>query len=840
MAVSRALNSGARAATARQVPGASAYARKTAPPAVGYDLATHSLMFTDLKLAWKRLRNSPGFAVIAIVTLALAVGANTAIFTVADAVLFRPLPYEDPDRLFVVRMLDQATGERWSGVPYEYVASVQRHHSGVAEVALRSTTMMLDHAGAVGGESVETFYAAPDYLKVLGAPLARGRHFDTADALASAGHRVVLTYESWQRRFGGDETILGRGVRLGSIDRTVVGILAPAFIFPSASLLFSDITTGRAEFTMVAAPPDPDDPTRRSSVTLGGMAVDAVLRLKPGVSATQARAELDVLSARVRASRPMDATHVVVLEDVRSVLFPTGRRVIVLLLASAALVLLIGCANLANLLIARTRRRERDIALQTAFGARPIHVVRQIAFEALMIGSAAGALALFATYTFSDLLLREVPPMAYGRAFVKVDVRVAIFCCAVALLSSLLFAIVPAFRGARSNVLTLLRRGATRGRRRRVFGQPMIVLQVALTLVLSVGGFTAAREFRAVANQPLGFASSNLIVVSVRPQFEEHVLRSFFARVVKSLRQHGDVLAAGAGSSRPFDRGGAADSLGEARQDVWVGHVLPGYLEALGVHLSDGTLPHVGESPTGLEPVVVTKSAAAKLFPGRRAIGAPLPLEDRTAEVVAVIDDIRTDFEERPSWIFVVPRASTRFRALVVRTRARRADILADVRRQVVTLTPPDEPVIAKWLDESIGAHAAYRTPRFQTVILGGFSSVALSLVALGVFAAVAAIVASRAREMGIRTAIGASPSALVRLIVREMAFPILTGVALGIGATQIAHRVAQAYVPELAAPYIGAVGLAVIVVCSAGLIAAYLPARRATRVDPIVVLRAE
>jgi putative ABC transport system permease protein len=241
-------------------------------------------MLDDLRLAWKRLRSAPGFALAAVVTLALAVGANTAIFAVADAVVFRPLPYADPDQLFLVRSLDPATGMQSWAVPFAIVDALQQRHSGIAGVALRSTTIMTVHAGPDGAEFVETLHASTDYFRVLGVRAARGRLFEPDDAGSRA---AVLTYESWQSRFGGDEAIVGRDVVLAGNAHTIVGILPPKFIFPSESLMFGAGTTGRAEWVTVSRPRRPNSPLP---------AMNTVVRLKPGVTREQAQAELDVIA----------------------------------------------------------------------------------------------------------------------------------------------------------------------------------------------------------------------------------------------------------------------------------------------------------------------------------------------------------------------------------------------------------------------------------------------------------------------------------------------------------------------------------------------------------------
>ena len=370
-------------------------------------------MLTDLRLAWKRLRNSPGFVTVAVVTLALAVGANTAIFTVADAVLFRPLPYEDPDRLFVVRRVDRATGLTSTGVPYDYVASLQRAHRGVDGVALRSTTIRMEHAGANGGEFVEFAEVAPDYFQILGVRAIRGRLFEPTDVV-DPGRRILLSYESWRTRFGGDESIIGRAVTFGTRSREVVGVLPDGFIFPTASSVRTDGLTGSPEFAAAVPPPDPLNLTKRSRLTSAGVAMDAVVRLRSGVTQEQAQAELDGIVAGITLHERQRAQGRVFLEDVRSVLFPTGRDLLLLLLGSAGLVLLIGCANLSNMLLARMQQRARDVATQVALGAAPFRLIRQILFETILIGAAAGVVATLLAAACTDVVLHELPPSSMG------------------------------------------------------------------------------------------------------------------------------------------------------------------------------------------------------------------------------------------------------------------------------------------------------------------------------------------------------------------------------------------------------------------------------------------
>jgi putative ABC transport system permease protein len=471
-------------------------------------------MLYDVMLAIRRLRKAPTFTVIAVVTLALAIGANTAIFSIADAVLFKPLPYEDPERVYVLATLDAETRERSRSVPVVYLQAIDEHHRGLGEVGLRGPTSMTIHAGEKEAEWMETFAVTPAYFRVLGVRAVRGRLFEPADA-ADPGRAAVLTYESWQRRFGGDEYIVGRAVKLGTRTRDVIGVLPRDFIFPATSLRFIYNPTGRPEYLTVALQSARDaSPNAPHAVADRGFADEAVVRLEPGVTPEQAQAELDALVAPLRAGRK----DLVVLESPRAVLFPTGQPIMVFLVAAAALVLLIGCANLANMLLARTRRREREIGLHVALGATRLRIVRPILFETLIVGIAAALLALLVTTLTFDLLLLQVPPVAHGGATVRLDIRVAVFAVVLGILAGFVFAVVPSWWSARLDVQTLvLGRRAVGGCPRRAFGHPMIAAQVALAIVLVFGALIAGRAFVSVLRVPLGFSPEDLIAINARP-----------------------------------------------------------------------------------------------------------------------------------------------------------------------------------------------------------------------------------------------------------------------------------------------------------------------------------
>lgn len=788
-------------------------------------------MLHDLRLAFRRLRKAPLFTSVAVSTLALAIGANTAIFTIADAVLFKPLPYSDPDSVYVLATVDTESHVRSRAVRLEYLRAIDDFHRGVGEVGLRGPTTFTYHATGDETEDMETLAVTPGYFRVLGIHAARGRLFESSDA-AEPGRAAVLTYESWQSRFGRDENIVGRAVRLGADTREIIGVLPRGFILPTTSLRRLYYATGRPDYITVTLPP-------ARAVQFD----EAVVRLEPGVTYEQAQAEIDALVAPLRAGR----NDRVVIENPRAVLFPSGRPIMQFLVAAAALVLLIGCANLANTLLARTRRREREIGLHVALGATRLRVVRTIFFETLIVGFAAALLALVVTALTFDLLLRQVPPVAYGNVTVSLDLRVAIFSVVLGMVAGVLFAVLPAWWSARLDVRTLVDgRPSREGRRRRGFG-PMITAQVALAIVLVFGAAIAGRAFISVLQIPLGFSPDNLIVINARPLGTNPDMVDFYARALDALSRRADVVVASAGASIPPDGFGASEEIetsGQPPADVI--HVLPGYFETLGIPLVRGRLLTRDDVGNG-DVAVVSESAARALFPDGNVLGATLRSRDirsrdeRQFIVVGIVGDVQRSISRQlPPPAYVLPTQDTnRGMTIVARARARGPRTLDDIRREIAALTP-GAPVTDEWWSAAIADQAGYRNPRFQTLVLTTFAVLGLSLTALGVFGAVAFFVATRTREMGVRLALGAHPRSLVRLVVWQALAPVAIGIVAGLLTTLWLQHVAEAQLIDVNARDPLMLVAAVITVALAALVAAYLPARQVTRIDPITVLRAE
>jgi putative ABC transport system permease protein len=795
-------------------------------------------MLDDLKFVFRRFRNSPGFAIASVMTLTLAIGVNTAIFSIADAILFRPLPYSDPDRLYVLEMLNRQTGSRFTQIPYQYLQAIKENHRGIEEVAMSENGPSL--IVTTNGESrrVSTMAVTANYLQTLGVRPARGRLFDSRDS-TQPGNPAILSYATWQQQFGGDELIIGRPVTLGTMTFDIVGILPAGFTFPPSWTVV--IESSRNPEIVTVMPP-------KAYGANDGIFYPTV-RLKRGTTREQAQAEIEALVAPLATGNPQMAGVVPVLEDMKSVLYAAGRPMMGFLLAAAALVLLIGCANLAIMLLARGKRDEHEIGVRLALGASRGRIVRPIIIEAALISVAGALLAVLATDLTFNALLRLVPRVVYGNAPIGVGPRVMLFAFCLALLAGLSFSVLPAWRSSRLDAQTLIlgryqRIGGRRGRQRR-FDRAMIAIQVALALPLVFGVAIACRAFLSVLSVPLGFTPDNIITLHIYPGGESGAERqAFYVRAIETMARHGDVGSVGAAGSLPLDSPVPNDGVPDAatgKLAAGIDHVLPGYFETIGIPLIRGRLLNWNDLPGGASASVISESAARRLFPGRDPLGAIFTnRRGRQFVVVGLVADVRKYLErEAEPPVYVIPGEATRHMFLVVRTRSRQEATLAAIRREIGALAPGN-PVTAGWWTDSISALTAYRNPQFQTFVLGVFAAMALVLTAQGIFGVIAFSVAARTHEMGIRLALGAAPRSLVMLMMRQTLIPLAGGLLIGISMMLWVKQIveAQLYRVETRDPVM--LAIAILTIVAVAVIAAYLPARRASRVDPIVVLKAE
>lgn len=784
--------------------------------------------YQDIRFAFRSLKRSPGFTAVALLTLAVAVGANAAILSIADAVLFRPLPYADPERVFLLQMLNPATGQRFTLVPFDHVRAINERHRGLSEVGLQDNGPRLTMTNAAGTTEVSSLSVSANYFDILGVRAARGRLFVAGDAVENA-RAAVLSHVAWSQRFTRDPGIVGRTLQLGTSSFDVIGILPPDLVFPGF--------LSNPELVTVLPPLRAGEK---------GGTFYPIVRLEPGVTQAEAQAETEAI---VRALTPAAATPTPtpVLDDVRVVLFPMGQPVMWLLLAAALALLLIGCANLANIVLTRARARGRDLAVRVALGAGRVRLIQPIVFEALMIGLAAGSLSVLVTASTFDALARQVPTFVHRNVPVGVDVRVFGFAMGLSMFGALVFSVVPAWRASRLDVRSQISAGAGRfsSTRSDGLGRPMIAVQVALAIVLVFGAAIAARAFVDVLRVPLGFTPENVIRIVVQPPRGDSEPQRFYVRAIESFARRGDVVSAGAAGATLMntspDDGVRGDWTRSREMTAGIVHVLPGYFETAGLRLIRGRFVSRDDIREGVDAAVVSETAARVLFPGRETIGATFENNrGRKFIVVGVVGDVTHSVTVAgPPLTYAVPGRDTRRLAMIVRMRERREGALEEIRREVAALVP-GMPIRIEWWSDSIAAQNGYRNPRFQTLVLVTFAVIALGLTGLGVFAVVSFLVAARTREMGIRIAIGATPPNVERFVLKQALVPVASGVVLGLVVAHWAKRLAEAQLFKVDTSDPTMLVVAVATVAVAATAGAYLPARRAARIDPIQALRTE
>ncbi|HVQ41006.1 MAG TPA: ABC transporter permease [Vicinamibacterales bacterium] len=797
-------------------------------------------VWEDMRFALRRLRHTPGFTLVALLTVMLTVGANTAILSVADAVLFRPLAYADPDNVAIIQVRDKKSGRQSTLTPYAYLEAIADACPSVSDVGLLepySGTVRPTMQTADGERSVPAMEATPNYFELLGVRAVHGRTFTPGDA-GREGTVAVLSYSAWQQMFGGDASIVGKPITLGTATFDLLGVLPRSFVFPSTF-------AGRPSLVVLRKP---------LGRGVEGGTFHPIVRIASGVSHDRAQAEVEAAAGaaavstsdgRVRSEGQKWQNVVPVLNDVRTLLYPVGRPIMRFLFAAALFILLLGCANLANMMLVRGRRGLHDTAVRLALGASRARLIRPMIFEALVIGGGGALLAVALTSGVFDALLRQVPPAAYGRADVGVDYRVFLIALSMGLFCAVSFSIVPAWRVSGIDVVSLIQRRGGRGSRVRL-GRPLVAVQAAIAIAVVFGAVVAGRAFVSILRIPVGFSSDGVVLLTVaKPAAATSAdYRAAMDRIIDALRARPDVEAAGAAGSMPFSGRAPDDGVrGVAGGPLAAGIVfaLPGYPESIGLTPVRGRTWTRDEGRTDPDSAVVSESAAKLLFGDRDPIGATFDNgRGRQFHVIGVVGDVRNfiDRDTAPV-VYAMPEGGRGALTIVAKARSRGPGVLSDLKSEVRKVMASGL-ITAEWWEDTIASNNAYRNPRFQTIVLTGLAVLALGLTALGIFSVVGYLVAARTRELGVRLAVGASPGSVARLVIREALVPVAAGIAAGVLLIQLGKKLAEAQLFKVDTGDPIALVAATATVLLAASAAAWLPARRASRINPTDVLRAE
>ena len=798
----------------------------------------------DLRYAVRTLRRSPGFTFVAVLILAVGIGANTSIFSVISAVLLRPLPFPDPERLVVVWEDRSGGSARLMPRQVDYVEWQRRSGSfdGIAAIADISYNL----TGEGEPERLGTSHATPNLFSVLGTQALLGRTF-TPDDIASPSLPVVVIDERlWLRRFAGDPEVIGRSILLDGLGHTVIGVVASDFRVPDDNDIW--------------VPASPDALARQG-------AVNVVARLAAGVTAEQAEAELTTLTRTMDQERGSpDARAGITIVSLHEHLAGAVRPTLIMLLAAVAIVLLITCANIANLLLARGTMRSKELALRQALGAAHGRLVRQLLTESAVL-AVAGVLAGIALATASfGYLARLVPTNLPAGTSAALDWRVLGFAIVLTLTTVVLFGVGPALAAARIDPAHGLKKGATRGVTpgRGKVRDALVVTEITLTVLLLAAGGLLVRSYAAVLSVDPGFSPQNLLVAQTFPSRTRYDdladRRAFYRGVLDGVHAVPGVTSAGYVNYPPLTAQGGntrvtpendSASTTDVRHVASYRAVSAGYLPTLGVPLIDGRQFDERDGPEAPRSVIVNESLARRLWADRDPIGARLKLGDaRSTEpwftVIGVVGDIRQvglDAPPAPEVYFSLdqPPSNAGFiwpRHLVVRTEGDPLSVADAVRNAVWAVDPEQSVSWARPMTELVADDLASRNT--QLMLVGVFAGVALLLASIGLYGVLSYAVAQRRAEIGVRMALGAPRANVVRFVVRRALVLAVIGLGLGIvGAFGVTRFLASFLFGVSPTDLVTLAGVAaVILIVSA--CASYVPARRAAAVDPVSVLRSE
>ena len=801
-------------------------------------------MICDIRYAFRMLFKSPGFTLIAILTLTLGIGANSAIFSVINTVLLRPLPFPKPSQLVMLwGQTIQGPGREAQSFP-DYVDFREQATTLSALTAYTQAATVLG-SGADARE-LQGVAATADIFAVLGVNPMLGRPYSRAED-APDGRVVVFTYEAWQRYFNGDRNIIGNQVRLALRPYTVVGIMPPGFRFPVGV---------RSEYLMPIHPLVGEAMQRR-----GSRFFRLIGRLRPGVTEHQAGSEVAAIAARLAKQYPdANTDRTATIASFHRDLTGNIRPALLVVLAAVFVVLLIACANVANLLLARGTARQREIAIRTALGASRARMVRQLLAEGLLL-AITGAIGGLLIAWWSVDLLRILGPQDLPRIEeVRVNGAVVAFTMIVGFASTLLFALVPALHATRSDVSGALQEGNRTGvgpESQRMRGV-LVVGQVALSLLLLAGAGLLIKSFQNLRSTSPGFDPSQVLTADfVLPggkYSDTEKQRQFFDRLMPRLASLPGVEAAGGSTPLPFSGDDMAISFRIAERpdpgpanhpDAAYMIVAGDYFRAMRIPLLAGRVFDQRDTKGSTPVIIVNEAFVRKFFPNEQPFGHHLIIDGSTptpVEIIGVVGNSRHDslaVEPKPEYYLPLSQNPRRTNYLVLRTAVEKISGLPTALRSVIQEMDPDifVPDLVP-LEKLIGGTLA--RPRFNMMLLGSFAAIAMILAAIGIYGVIAYSVTQRTREIGIRMALGAQRVDVLRLILLQSMAIVGVGLIIGLGGALALTRWMSSLLYGVSAHDLFVHGFVLVLLAAAGLIASYIPARRAMNVEPVVALRYE
>jgi putative ABC transport system permease protein len=807
----------------------------------------------DVRYGARMLAKHKAFTAIAVITLALGIGANTAIFSVVNELLLRPLPYRDADR--IVTMWEVSPEGRHQNTTSRQNYRIWKAQGSSFEQMAAFTDQRVNLTGGGDPEELSVTFATPEFFKVLGVEPILGRTFLPEDNDPGKQDVAVLSYGLWQRRFGGQTNIIGQPITLSAEQFTIIGVMPPNFQFH----IKHRSGTGRpAELWSIL--PMPVGPGANEI----GRFLSVVGRLKPGVSSEQAGAELKTIEARLSEEIPKyNKNYTTEVLPLREQFFGNVRRPLWLMLGAVGFVLLIACANVANLLLSLATSREKEIALRAALGARRVRITRQLLTESLLLALLGSVFGLGIAWIGIKALVAISPRDLVSLQTVGLNVPVLLWTLGLSLLTGLIFGLAPALHISRLNLNDSLKEGgksesaqASGSRRLR---SALVVSEIALAVVLLASAGLLIKSFVRLQQVDRGFNTDNILTMVVRlpdaKYSKDPEIISFFTQTLERVRSLPGVRSAGIINFLPL-YGGLGSATGfkiEGQPEPPPGQgpgcdvraADAGYFKTMGIPLLRGRTFSEREDTEAKHVILINDALARKYFPNEDPIGKRLDVamfeQPFWAEIIGVVGNVRYDSlidEAPPAVYYAHPDLTYPFMTLVIRTEGDPAAIAPTVQREIRSLDPNQpvsdvrtmDQVMSEWVSRS----------RFNTLLLGLFAGLATLLSAVGIFGVMNYSVALRTRELGLRLAIGAQPRQVLLLVLRQGLLLTVFGVVLGLGAAFALTRLLSGLLFGVEAVDVSTFTTISLLLVIVSLLACYLPARRAMRIDPLQALRYE